>query len=145
MSTRNYSADFVEVAWFGLNLKPGLAAGSFLVPTVGPRWIKKVTGMGSIVRQYQTDESGSISMTFDQESQTVVDLRLLAATDKALRNVVGAMLVRDTSSGTVVTYVNAYISLAPPQPYGNDAQIQTWVWDFESVSYKANADNFVGA
>lgn len=145
MSTRNYSADQIEVAWFGLNLKPGLAAGTFLVPTVGPRWIKKVTGMGSIVRQYQTDESGSISITIDQESSVAADLRLLVASDKVLRNIVGSMIVRDTSSGTVCTYVNAYIAMAPPQPFGNDAQVQTWVWDFESVSYKAASNNFVGS
>ena len=145
---RQYSIDRLEVAWFGLDLKPGLAAGQSIVPSRNtPSWSNTATGMGKVVSVYNPDRSGSMAVTVDQTSAVHKDLRALALLDRTARDVVGPLVVRDTSSGDVFYYSNARISTEPDEAFGTDTGTFVWTFLFEGVEVKAGntATNVIGS
>ena len=146
---RQYSIDHVEANWFGLSLKEGYAVGSAITEArTTPSWTNKPTGQGKVVRVYNPDRSGTISFLIDQESQTQANLTALAITDRVSRNVVGTMVVWDTTSGDIFYYKNAYIATDPDMVRATDSSVFTWVFNFESVEHvppTAAALDFVGS
>lgn len=145
---RQYSIDHVEVAWFGLDLKPGLANGTSITEArTTVTWSNKITGQGKVSRIFNPDRSGTVSIVVDQESQTHTDLRALAQVDIVSRNVVGPMVVRDTTSGDVFYYKNAYIATEPDETRGTESATFTWVFNFEAVTHVTtnSSQNVIGS
>ena len=139
---RQYSIDHVEVSWFGLDLKPGLAQGTSITEArTTPSWTNKATGLGKVVRVYNPDRSGTLSVVVDQESAIHQDLRALALTDRLSRNVVGPLVVVDTSSGEAFYYKNSYISTEPDESRGTDSTTFTWTFNFEDVEHASTNVN----
>jgi len=148
MAMRNYGIDRVELSWFGLDLKPGLAAGSSITETRTTQSFSLLPGgMGSVTRTYNPDRSGSVAILVDQTSQTHKDLMVLSQVDRATRGVVGVMTLKDISSDETIYYKNACIASDPPTVRGSVAGTYTWVFLFETAEYQggnANA-NVVGS
>jgi len=145
---KQYSIDRVEAAFYGLDLKPGFAAGTTITETrSAPTWTKRATGNGRIVRVYNPDRSGTLTILVDQESDVHNQLRILAAADRLSRNVVGTLTVKDTSSGELFYYKNAYISTEPDEVRGTEAATYAWVFEFESVEHVplVSLANFIGS
>ena len=144
---RQYDITKVEVSWFGLDLKQGLAQGTSITEArTTASFSSKPTGMGPVVRIYNPDRSGTVSIVVDQESQTHQDLRALATTDRIARNIVGPMVVRDMTSGEVFYYKNSYISTEPDETRGTESATFTWVFNFESVEKTVSAnENIIGS
>lgn len=139
---RQYSIDHVEVNFFGIDLKPGLAQGTSITEArTSPSWTQKPTGTGKVVRVYNPDRSGTLSIVVDQESAVHQRLRSLSLTDRASRNVVGVLTVKDTTSGESFFYTNAYISTDPDETRGTDSATFTWVFNFEDVEHTVAIDN----
>lgn len=139
---RQYSIDHVEVNFFGIDLKPGLAQGTSITEArTSPSWTQKPTGTGKVVRVYNPDRSGTLSIVVDQESAVHQQLRSLSLTDRASRNVVGVLTVKDTTSGESFFYTNAYISTDPDETRGTDSATFTWVFNFEDVEHTVAIDN----
>lgn len=136
MATRQYSVDRVSVAWFGVDLTPGLAAGTSITEARNAvSWTNKPTGMGGVVRVYNPDRSGTVTITVDQESSTHQLLRELAQQDVIARNVVGAMTIKDTSSDESFYYSNAYIATEPDETRGTESTTFAWQFNFERVEH----------
>jgi hypothetical protein len=144
---RQYSIDFVEINFFGVDLKPGLAQGSSITEARNaPSWTQKPTGQGRVVRVYNPDRSGTLSVVLDQESAQHQSLRALAATDRVSRNIVGVLTVKDTTSGETFFYRNAYIMTEPDEARGTESGTFTWVFNFEGVEHTISINqNVVGA
>lgn len=145
---RQYSIDRVEVNWFGLDFKEGLAQGTSITEArTSPSWSNKATGMGRVVRVYNPDRSGTVSIVVDQESALHQNLGILAAADRLSRNVVGPLVVTDTSSGQVFYYNNAYISTEPDETRGTESATFTWVFNFETVQHVSTntSQNVIGS
>ena len=144
---RQYSIDAVEVSWFGLDLKAGLAQGTSITEArTTASFSNKPTGMGKVVRVYNPDRSGTVSIVVDQESQTHQDLRALALADRIARNVVGPMVVRDMTSGEVFYYKNSYIATEPDETRGTESATFTWVFNFEEIAKTVSANqNIIGS
>ena len=140
---RQYGIDRVELSWFGLDLKPGLAQGSSITEArTVPSWTTKPTGNGRVVRVYNPDKSGTVSILVDQESEVHKQLRALAQTDAVSRNVVGPMVLRDLNSGEVFYYQNAFITTEPDEIRGTESQTFTWVFAFERVEHVSTPATF---
>lgn len=142
---RQYSADRIELNFFGVDLKPGLASGTFVTEARNaPTWSQKVSGMGPVTRVYNPDRSATITMLIDQESAVHQQLRSLAELDRIARNVVGVLTLYDASSGETTYYKNAYITTEPDETRGNEAATFSWVFACEAVERKAvNLGNVV--
>lgn len=139
---RQYSIERCEVNFFGIDLKPGLAQGTSITEArTSPSWTQKPTGTGKVVRVYNPDRSGTLSIVVDQESAVHQQLRSLSLTDRASRNVVGVLTVKDTTSGESFFYTNAYISTDPDETRGTDSATFTWVFNFEDVEHTVAIDN----
>ena len=148
MSTRNYSIDQVQLNWFGLDLKPGLAAGSSITESRNASsFTFTPDGVGGGTRTYDPNRSGSVAVLIDQTSQVHKDLMVLAQVDRATRAVVGVMTLKDDSSDETVYFKNAYIMADPPTVRGTASGTFTWTFHFETSEYqggKASA-NVVGS
>lgn len=145
---RQYMADLVELNWFGLDLKPGLAAGTFITEARNaPSWTQKPSGARPrVVRVFNPDRSGTVSVVVDQESAEHQRLRQLAAQDRATRSIVGVMTMKDGASGETVYYRNAYIQTEPDETRGVESATFTWVFLFEDVEKIPSIDqNLVGS
>lgn len=144
---RQYSIDHVEINFFGVDIKPGLAQGTSITEARNaPSWSQKPTGQGKVVRVYNPDRSGNLSVVVDQESSVHQNLRELALSDRISRNVVGVLTVKDTTSGETFFYKNAYITSDPDETRGTDSTTFTWVFNFEDVEHTVSIDqNIVGA
>jgi hypothetical protein len=139
---RNYSIDKVEISWFGLDLKPGLAQGSSITETrTSSSWSVTPTGMGRVTRSYNPDRSGQLAFVIDQTSQVHKDLQVLAALDRQARNVVGVMTIKDTTSDETFYFKNAFIMTDPNMTRGTEAATFTWVFAFEEAEYAPGAAN----
>ena len=130
---RQYSIDRVQVSWLLLDLTEGIAARSSIAETRNnPSWTVKQTGYGKIVRVFNPDRSGQITIQIDQESETQQQLRFFADADAASRASVGDMIIADTSSGEIFTYGNAFIMTEPDEGRGTESLVFPWVWHFET-------------
>jgi hypothetical protein len=131
---RQYSADNVKVSWFGADLSEGLAAGTFLqVARNAPTWTQKPNGLGGVVRLYNPDLSGTVSLQIDAESKTHQVLVTLANTDRIARAIVGPLLVTDKTTAEVTLFNKAHISTIPNIQKGTQAAVLSWVFNFEAV------------
>lgn len=131
---RQYSIDQVELAWMSLDFKEGLAQGSSITEArTTPSWSMKPTGQGKIVRVYNPDKSGTISVVVDQESKLHQSLKAISQADSvaATRDQVDGMTMTDTSSGEVVNFTNAFISTEPDMSRGTESTTFTWVFIYE--------------
>ncbi len=141
---RLYSVDGLKVAFFGADLTDGLAVGTFLsVTRNAPTWTQKVNGIGGVVRMYNPDRSGFVSLQVDAESKEHQLLVTLANADAVSRSIVGPFLVRDTSTREVSYFNKTYISTIPPLEKGTTSTVFTWVFNFETAvrqSFDFNAN-----
>jgi|GEM_PF-6547415 len=133
---RQYGIDQVEVSWQGLSFKEGLAAGTSITEARNaPTFTQKVNGAVSrVVRIYNPDRSGTITIVVDQESRLHQQLRSLAEADVLTRAIVGPMTVRDNSNDETMVYQNAHISTQPNETRGTDSATFEWVFNFENFS-----------
>jgi len=139
---RQYSISECEISFFGLDLKPGLAQGSSITETrTTASWSQKATGQGRVVRVYNPDRSGTLSVVIDQESKVHQDLKAFALSDRVSRGTVGTLTVKDTTSGELFYYKNAYISTEPDEIRGTESQTFTWVFFFEDVEHTIVSGN----
>lgn len=147
MSTRQYGIDKVELTWAGLDLKEGVAVGTFLQEArTGQNWTVKPTGTGGIVRTFNPDRSGTVTVTMDQESKTHQQLNNIALLDRVGRNQVFPMVMYDTSSKETYSYINAFILGEPDEGRATESLTFAWVWGFERKEKITPADdaNIVG-
>ncbi len=137
---RQYSADNIDLAWLGLDLKDGLAAGTFVQEArANPTWTPKPSGaVPKITRIYDVGRHGTVTITVDQESQLHQSLKALANAerDPAQRNKVADMVLTDNSAGEKITWKNACIMTIPDRSRGVESTTFPWVFlyeDFEDV------------
>lgn len=145
---RQYSADGVKVSWFGINLDEGLAAGTFLqITRNAPTWTQKPNGLGGVVRLYNPDLSGSVSLQIDAESRTHQSLVTVALADRVSRSIVGPIVIRDQATREATVCNKAYISTVPNLQKGTQSTVLSWIFNFEAVITQSFGfdDNVVGA
>lgn len=145
---RQFSSDQVELTWAGLDLKPGLATGTFVQEAQDTsRFTVKPQGpSGKVVRVHNPNRSGTLTVTVDQESKVHQQLLTLAATDDTSRDQVHPGILNDTSSGYVANYQNMFIMTVPDESRGTESATFAWVFGFESKAPVpiANPTNLVG-
>lgn len=142
---RQYSADGINVSWFGVDISSGLAQGTFIQITRSvPSWTMKANGVGGIVRMYNPDRSGTADLQIDGESSVHQSLITLANADDVSRSIVGPMVVRDRSTQEVVILNRAFILSIPTLTKGTQSSVFSWSFGFEtelvqSFDFNANA------
>ena len=144
---RQYSIDQVEFTWAGLDFKEGIAEGTFLQEAkTSPRWIKKATGVGKVVRVFNPDRSGTLTITVDQESKLHQQLLVIMLADDVGRNQVFPGLMTDKSSNAVNVYQNMFIENDPDESRATESGTFAWVMGFEAKLPTPNPgdDNIVG-
>lgn len=144
---KQYSIDHVELAWEGLDFKPGLAAGSSVTEArTAPSWTMKTSANGEGIRTFNPDRSATISCLVNQESKLHQQLRQLAESDRLNRDIVGPMVLKDTTSGEQFTYVNAFITVDPDEIRATESSDFTWVFMCERITKTVSEDqNLVGS
>lgn len=150
---RQYSADLIEVTWavVGLapvDLKEGLAAGTFIQPTRNaPTWTQRPNGVGGILRLYNPDRSGFLTLLIDMESRTHQELVTIANIDVVTRSLTGPIIVRDGNTKELATYAKAYIATLPDIPKGVSSGVIAWRFNFETFVQQPFGfdENVVGA
>lgn len=139
---RQYSIDHVELDWEGLDLKEGLAAGSTITEArTAPSWSMKTSANGEGIRTFNPDRSATISILVNQESKTHQQLRQLAKDDRDNRNVVGAMVLKDITSGEQFTYHNAFIVTDPDEVRATESSDFTWVFMCDRITKTVAINN----
>ena len=139
---RQYSIDHVELGWEGLDLKEGLAAGSTITEArTAPSWSMKTSANGEGIRTFSPDRSATISILVNQESKTHQQLRQLAKDDRDNRNVVGAMVLKDITSGEQFTYHNAFIVTDPDEVRATESSDFTWVFMCDRITKTVAINN----
>lgn len=144
---RQYSIDQVEIGWLGVDFKEGIAQGSVITEArTTPSWTNKPTGNGRVVRVYNPDRSGTLSILVDQESKLHQRLRSLAIADRQTRNIVGAMTIKDFSNNETMVFTNAYIATEPDEVKATESSTLTWVFNYEQANKGPALDdaNLVG-
>jgi len=145
---RQYGIDQVELAWYGLDLKEGIAQGTSVAEarSTAP-WSMKPSGTGGVVRVWNPDESGTLTITVDQESKLHQQLWTLHQADKLLRNVVAPLMMTDNASGEIFSYTNAFILNTPDESRGTESATFAWTFGYERKVKIAPAgdSNIVGS
>lgn len=131
-----YSIDGVELGWLGLDFKAGLASGTSIVEArnVASWSIKPRGAVPKVTRVYDPNRSGTVSITVDQEAKLHQQLKAIARADRlpATRDKVSDMVLKDASSGEMVTWKNAFIMTDPDFTRGVESTTFTWVFSFEN-------------
>lgn len=146
---RQYAADRVKVGWtFSGDLTPGLAAGTFVQEERNaPTWNTKPDGFGGLIRMFNKDRSGQVTLLIDQESREHQVLRTLANTDRLTRALVGPLVVTDLNMKELAFYNQAFILTDPNLLKAVGPSTVAWVFAFSSIAYQAFGanNNVVGA
>ncbi len=139
---RQYSIDRIEISWNGIDLKPGLAQGTSITEARNADdFTLKPTGQNKVVRVYNPDNSGSLSIVLDPESNEHKQMRRALQQDRLTRDQVAPCVVRDNSSGEVFTFKNTSIGKEPDETRGTESGTATWVLLFEDSDKTAPLDD----
>ena len=139
---RGYYSDKVEVSWQGLDFGEGLAMGSFITPAqTTPSFSQKAQLKGKVIRSFNADRSGTLTILVNQSSKLQQQLIQKANDDRLNRNVVGPLVIKDIASGRQTTYQNAYIQTNPDEPFAAEDSDISWVFGYESVDKTVPLDN----
>ena len=126
---RQYSADRVHVTFFGLDLTPGLAAGTFVQVERKTAAFRPVAdGLGDVVRVFSPDRSASVTLTIDAESRTHQELITFANADRAARSIVGPLVITDSNTGEIIALDQAFIEDLPNIEKSSAAAALPWVF-----------------
>ncbi len=129
---RQYSIDECELSWQELDFKEGLVAGTPLQEArTAPRWSKKTSARGELIRSKNPDDSGTVTITVNQTSRLHQQLYTLASQDDADLNIVGPMVLKDNTSGEQFIWKNAFIETLPDEARATEESEFTWVFGFE--------------
>lgn len=146
---RQYSIDKVELTWAALDLKEGIAQGTSISETrTSPSWTQKPTGTGKVVRVFNPDVSGTVTVVVDQESKVHQQLLAIAIADAETRSQVFPMIMIDNSTAEMFIYQNAYIMTDPDESRGTESATFSWAFYFEKKVHTPSPNhtkNLVGA
>lgn len=145
---RQWSVDGVELSWALLDLKEGIAKGSFLKEDrTGKTWTVKETGMGKIVRIFNPGRSGTLTLTVAAESKLHQQLHAIALLDRQARNQVFPLTKTDNSTGEVRVYSNAFILTDVADSISTEGGTFEWEFGFESTTTAPGTgeENLVGS
>ena len=144
---RNYSSDEVVVSWFGLDLTPGLAEGSFIVPRRNaPTWTQRDNGVGGTIRLFNPSRSGEVDILLSSESKQHQKLVLLAASDRLFKATQAPLVVSDRNTKERFLFTNAYITTEPDEQRATTSGDVTWTFAFTTIEHQPNLgdNNLVG-
>lgn len=139
---RQYSIDSVDVAWLGLDIKAGLAAGtSITIASNAQDFTITPTGQGESTRTYDPNDTGTCSIVVDQTAQLHQQLIAISNADRipATRNKVGTMMITDNTSKEEIKLKNTFITAKPDPVRGTEAVTFTWVFAYEGKEQQAVA------
>ncbi len=129
---RQYSSDRVKVSFFGVDLTEGLASGTFLQEAHGSSaWSFKPNGLGGIVRMFDPNRSGQLSLQVDAESRTNQVLITFHNADLITRSVAGPLIVNDLSTREITYYNKAFILNHPNNQKATTSTVLTWSFGYE--------------
>ena len=126
---RQYSADRVSVTFFGLDLTPGLAVGSFVRVERDVVAFRAISdGLGDVVRVFSPDRSASVTLSIDAESRTHQELITLANADRFARGIVGPLVITDANTAELIALDQAFIEDLPNVEKSSSAAVLSWVF-----------------
>ena len=144
---RQYASDEVLVTWSGLDLTPGLAAGSFMVPRRTRRtWEQRDNGVGGTIRLFNPSRSGEVDIVVDQESKVHQQLVALAAVDRLTKAIQAPLVVVDRNTKETFVFTNAYLVTEPDEQRATASVEITWTFGFTTIEHQPNLSdqNVVG-
>ncbi len=128
---RQFASDLIKVSFFGLDITPGLAQGTFLqVTRNADAWSQKPNGIGGVLHLFNPDKSGEMSLQIDGESRTHQELVTFHNADLISRSLAGPLMVWDVNTKEISYYNKARIKTLPNLQKGTQSTIYTWVWIF---------------
>jgi hypothetical protein len=130
---RQYNSDNVNIAWLGLDWAEGLADGVFITDTRALQsFTVKPTARGKLVRTFNPQKHGTISLLVDQSSALHQQLLAVAAADRDpnQRNQVDTMVVREPNVA-VTNYQNTFILVEPDESRAMESTSFTWLFAYE--------------
>lgn len=128
---RNYNSSAVEIGWLGLDLKDGLAAGSFITyQDSAPRWSYIKDGLGGGIRVFNEDSSGEIQIIIDVETRVHQLLLFYSGIDSQAKNIQGPLILIDRNTNQTTIFTNAYIVNDPSETRGTESISATWVFAY---------------
>jgi len=132
---RQYSADQVSVAWlFSGDLSRGLAAGSFIQEQRdNDTWKFKPDGVGGIIRMFNKNRSGNLTLLLDRESQEHQILQTIHNADRVLQLFVGPLTVTNENTKEYSLFNQASIVVDPPLQLGVGPSVVAWNFKFQSM------------
>ena len=138
---RQYSADNVEIAWNGIDIKAAVVAGTMVQETrTSPTWTQTVSMMGEAYRAKNPDRSGTLTITIMRDHPVYQQLMDAYEADALNLNQVFPLVIKSINSGRSLVYKNAYITTGPDESFEMAASQISVVWAFEKV-FKKNAEN----
>lgn len=130
---RQYAADQIKVALTGLDLTPGLSAGTFVQEGPVPQsWRIKPNGVGGIVYTFHPGLSGTVGVTLDASSKEHAQMLALYNADRATKSIVGWLRVVDAVRREQCLWTKARILTRPPYSAGTKMPTFTWTIGFET-------------
>lgn len=133
MATYVYSSSRVKCSWLGIDLTPGLAAGTYFSLTDNkPAFTWIPDGQGGGIRLYDEDRSGEITLTTDSEHPLHQRLIALAEYDKIGKNLFGPFYFTDLSNGQKILMPNAYIKNEADEQRATSSVPATWLFHYTS-------------
>lgn len=126
---KQYGSDDVEISWFGIDIKKGVAAGSFIQDRRNAQtWSQKDSGTGDVVQVKNPSKSGTLTITLDVESITHEELSDLAEVDDQLKNAASPLVVEDNSKGLTFIYEKARPTGLPDEGRGTEGGTVQWTF-----------------
>lgn len=125
---RQFSSDFVHMSWIGIpNWEDGFSQGAYIRETrAKPQWRQKANGYGDVVRLFNPDLSGMLTVTFDRESREHLLLTTLANADLGTKSISAPLTIRDTNTGTIYVFNKAQILVNPNYVAGAGPTAVPW-------------------
>ncbi len=129
---RQYSSDKVLIDWNGIDFGEGLAAGTFIQEARNTQgWTLKMGARSRGTRVYNSDRSGTLTLTLDMESELHQTLKAVHSADRVSRDKVAPLTMNDESSGEKIVYKNAFIATEPDDARGTESGTVAWLFLYE--------------
>jgi hypothetical protein len=126
-----YFSNDVSISWIGLDLNPGLAAGTYVSFTSdNTTWRFVKDGLGGGIRLSNDNTSGMVAVVIETQSKTHQQLLALHNADKVQKNFIGPFYLNDRTTGQRIVCKSTYIEDEPDEFRGLEAAAVTWVFKY---------------
>jgi hypothetical protein len=142
MAVRTYNLADIIMTWGGIPIEGGGDGDKISIAPTGDDWTMQVGTDGEVIRSYQNNLSGRVTLTLIYGAPINAFLSAIARQDRLTGDGVFPLSITDLRGNSLFSAESAWIMKRPEVPLGRDAGSVEWALDCAQITIEPGFLNF---